>query len=80
MKEVLSAIWEGWKKLARAWGKVVNTILLSLVFFTVFGLMALVAKLSGQDLLDARQRSSGQTAWRDWERGKETLEDSLRQS
>lgn len=80
MKAVLAAIWEGWKKFAKAWGKVVNTILLSVVYFTLFGLMGIIATVAGQDLLDIRPHPEQESAWRDWERHELTLEDSLRQS
>jgi hypothetical protein len=80
VKAVLLAIWEGWKKFAKAWGKVVNTLLLSIVYFTLFGLMGLITKVTGQDLLDARPRPEDESVWHDWERHELTFEDSLRQS
>jgi len=59
VKEVLGAIWEGLKTIARAWGRVVNTVLLSIVYFTLFGITALIAMVAGQDLLDMRPRPTG---------------------
>jgi len=80
VKEVLVAIWEGLKTVARAWGRVVNTVLLSIVYFTFFGITALITKVSGQDLLDMRPRPTAPSVWCQWERTDADLEDCLRQS
>lgn len=80
MKELLGAMWEGLKKVAKVWGKVVNTILLSIVYFTLFGLTALIVMVTGQDLLDMRPRPTASSVWHDWERKAVDVEDCLRQS
>ena len=80
MKKFFAAVWEGWKKFARLWGRVMNTILLTIVYFTVFGLMALSAIVTGQDLLEVRDRSLESSVWHEWERKEQTCEDCLRQS
>ena len=80
MKGIFGAIWEGWKKFAKAWGKVANTILLSIVYFTLFGITALIAIVSGQDLLKVRARKTESSVWEDWERKEQSMEECLRQS
>ena len=79
MKGLLSKLWEGFKRLANIWGRVVNTILLSVVYFTVFGLMALGARLLGQDLLGTRPRSKAESLWLDWENKEVSFENCRRQ-
>ena len=80
MKEVLVAIWEGLKAVAKAWGRVVNTVLLSIVYFTLFGITALIAMVAGKDLLDMRPCPTAPSVWHQWERMEADLEDCLRQS
>ena len=80
MKEVMGAIWRGLKTVAKAWGRVVNTILLGIVYFTLFGITALIAMVTGQDLLDMRPRPTAPSVWHKWEREAANLEDCLRQS
>jgi len=80
VKEVLGAIWEGLKTVARVWGRVVNTVLLSIVYFTFFGITALVSMVAGHDLLDTRPRPTAPSVWHQWERTEADLEDCLRQS
>jgi len=80
VKEILGAMWDGLQKVARAWGRLVNTILLGTVYFTLFGLTALILMATGQDLLDTRRRPTAPSVWRDWERKETDLEDCLRQS
>ena len=80
MKEILVAIWEGLKAFAKIWAKAVNTVLLGIVYFTLFGLTALIAMVAGQDLLNMRPCPTAPSVWHDWERTEADLEDCLRQS
>ncbi|MEW6261672.1 MAG: SxtJ family membrane protein [Thermodesulfobacteriota bacterium] len=56
-----------WLAAKLAW---LNTrIILTLVFYLVFTPVALVLRLIGKDLLDARIKSGRDTYWVDWEKG-----------
>ena len=79
MKELPGRLWAGLKRFALIWGRTVNTILLSIVYFTVFGLTGLIARLFGQDLLGIRSRPKAESLWRDREDNEVDFEASLHQ-
>ena len=79
MKEFFARLWDGLKRAAIVWARVVNTVLLGIVYFTVFGLTSLSARLLGQDLLGVRPRPKSESLWRDWESKDVDLESCLHQ-
>ncbi|OGC78648.1 MAG: hypothetical protein A2Z27_00085 [candidate division Zixibacteria bacterium RBG_16_50_21] len=49
-----SRVWLKWKALALRIARVQTLVLLSLFYFTIFGLYALILRLLGRDLLDKK--------------------------
>ena len=45
LKKFLNSIWQGWKKFARVFGRINSHILLSLFYFLIFGLVAIIKKI-----------------------------------
>ena len=56
MKRFLLLIWAGWKKFAHALGIVNTTILLSISYFVIIGLVSVFSRVFGADFLDKRRR------------------------
>lgn len=56
MKKVLSLLWTGWKKFALVLGIVNTKILLTLTYFIIIALPAIVTRLFRKDLLDRRMK------------------------
>jgi len=56
MKRLLLLIWTGWKKFAHALGIVNTTILLSVSYFVIMGLVSVLSRIFGADFLDKRMR------------------------
>jgi hypothetical protein len=54
MKPFLLKIWEGWKKVAHAIGIFQTKLILSILYFIVIAIAAIIARLLLQDLLDRR--------------------------
>ncbi len=59
---VLRKLWALWKAFAHRLGQIQTTILLTVVYVLAIGVVALVARLRGQDLLGLR-RSEGPSYW-----------------
>lgn len=60
----LKPLYTVWMKVARFIGEIVNFVLLSVIFYTIFSIPALILKLLGKDLLDQRIEKDVQTYWR----------------
>jgi len=63
-KNIFKSIWEGWKKVAKAIGKVQTRIILFILYFLVIGPAAIVIRLLGKDLLDKRIDRKAKTLWK----------------
>jgi len=63
MKKFFSLLWAGWKKFAHVLGIVNTTILLSLTYFIIMAVAAIIARLIGADLLDRRMKPK-ETLWK----------------
>jgi hypothetical protein len=67
MKAFFSLIWRGWKKFAHGLGIVNTKILLTLTYFIIMAIAAIIAYLVRADLLDRRMRKEA-SYWRKRER------------
>ena len=56
MKKLFSLIWRGWKAFAHVLGIVNTRILLTVSYFVIFAIGAIISRISGQDLLDRRMK------------------------
>jgi hypothetical protein len=78
MKKFFSLIWRGWKKLAHGLGIVNTRILLTITYFIIIAIAALVSRLFGADLLDRRAKKKD-SYWHDREHVNIDLESARRQ-
>jgi hypothetical protein len=78
MKKLLSLLWTGWKKFAHVLGIVNTKILLTITYFIVIALAAILTRLLGKDLLDRRMKPKP-SYWHEREQEEITLE-SVRRS
>ncbi len=78
MKKFFSLVWRGWKKFAHVLGIINTRILLTISYFVIIAVASLVAKVTGQDLLD-RRMDRVPTYYRDHEPVQATLESVRRQ-
>jgi hypothetical protein len=63
MKRFLSLVWRGWKTFAHALGVVNTKILLTLTYFIILAIVAILGRLFGADLLDKRLKHES-SYWR----------------
>ncbi len=54
IRRLAKLIYKYWMKIAHFIGEVNTKIILTLLYFVVFGLFSIVARLMGRDLLDKR--------------------------
>jgi len=78
MKRFLSLLWTGWKKFAHVLGIVNTKILLTLSYFLIMAIAAVIARILGRDLLDRRIKV-GTSQWHEREPLPVDLESSRRQ-
>jgi hypothetical protein len=78
MKVFFSLIWRGWKKLAHGLGIVNTRILLTLTYFIILAVAALIGFALRADLLDRRMRKEA-TYWHKREHADVTLDTCRRQ-
>ena len=78
MKAFFSLIWRGWKKFAHGLGIVNTKILLTLTYFSIMAIAAIIAFLVRADLLDRRMRKEA-SYWRKREPVDESLAACRRQ-
>jgi hypothetical protein len=74
MKNLLRTLKQKWLFFAQKVGQVNTAILLSIVYFFVIGIMALVAKLLRKDLLNKKMKPTQTSYWLDRDSGEQTLE------
>ncbi|HEV8537861.1 MAG TPA: SxtJ family membrane protein [Bacteroidota bacterium] len=73
MRQIVLRLKTWWMKFAYAVGWFNTRVLLSLVYFTLIAVPALVLKLMRRDLLDRKWEKSASTYWKD----KEAIEHSI---
>lgn len=56
MKKFFSLLWRGWKKFAHVLGIVNTKILLTIAYFIVMGIVSIITKIFGRDLIDRRMK------------------------
>jgi hypothetical protein len=78
MKKFLSLLWRGWTKFAHGLGIVNTKILLTLTYFIVIAVVAILTRLFGRDLLDRRIKPR-ETYWHEHDQEPVTLETCRRQ-
>jgi len=61
--DVLKPIYTGWMKVAHLIGEIITTIILSLLFFVVFGLAGIILRIIRKDLLDRKIETSRNSYW-----------------
>jgi hypothetical protein len=64
MPSLLNAIWDAWSGLAKWLGEVVGDMLMTVFYFTVFGIYALVSKLFSK----GSPKKDAKTFWGEKER------------
>lgn len=78
MKQFFSLIWRGWKQFAHVLGIVNTRILLTITYFVVVALAAIVTRVTRRDLLD-RRMTPKESYWHDREQHPIDLESCRRQ-
>ena len=78
MKKFFSLLWQGWKKFAHALGVVNTRILLTITYFLIIAIAAIIMRLLGRDLLDRRWRKA-ESYWHQREALDTSLEAAKRQ-
>jgi len=73
-----SRVWLKWKALALRIARVQTLVLLSLFYFTIFGLYALILRFLGRDLLDKKWPKS-KSFWKEREKLAMDLESAKHQ-
>ena len=68
-----------WMKFAHAVGWLNTRLLLSIVYFLVFAIPAVILKLIGKDLLDRKRNTSATTYWKNKKPIEHTLESAKHQ-
>jgi len=61
--DLLKPIYSGWMKVAHLIGEIITTIILSLLFFTMFGLVGIILRIIRKDLLDRKIETSRDSYW-----------------
>ena len=71
LKSFFKGIWQKWKKIGELIGYYNTKLLLGLMFYTLFTLYGLVAKLMRKDFLDVKMRSDVESYWKEKEKEEE---------
>ena len=61
--KILEVIYERWMGVAHFIGAVVTTIILTVLFYGVFGVVGIVLRLMGKDLLDQKIEAKKKSYW-----------------
>lgn len=78
-KNFFSGFKKGQKEFGSTISSIVNTILLSLVYFIGVGLTSVFAKISNKDFLSLKKEKTADTYWEDLNLTKKTLEEYYHQ-
>ncbi len=71
LKSVLKGIWQKWKKLWEIISYIITKILLGIMYYTVFALYRLIAKLLRKDFLDVKMEDNVKSYWKEKEKVEE---------
>nr|QNO51689.1 hypothetical protein GMKFMAKO_00005 [Methanosarcinales archaeon ANME-1 ERB6] len=71
LKLVLKGIWQKWKKLGEIISYIITKILLGIMYYTVFSLYRLIAKLLKKDFLDVKMGGDVKSYWKEREKVEE---------
>lgn len=66
-KLVFKGIWQKWMKIGEFIGYYITKLLLSLMYYTVFTVYRLIARLLRKDLLDLKMKGDIDTYWKEKE-------------
>ncbi|MFQ5510898.1 MAG: SxtJ family membrane protein [Candidatus Krumholzibacteriia bacterium] len=78
MKRILKSIWAGWKKFAHVLGVFNTKVILTILYFLVMGIAAILARTFRGDLLD-RKFPGNDSLWQPREASVTGLEEAKRQ-
>ena len=78
MKRILSAIWTGWKKFAHKLGVFNTYVILTIIYFMVFSIAAILVRIFKPDLLDKKWTAVG-PLWKPRPPSNPALEEARRQ-
>ncbi len=67
LKLVLKGIWQKWKKLWEIISYIITKMLLGIMYYTVFALYRLIAKLMKKDFLDVKMGKDVKSYWKEKE-------------
>ena len=70
---LLKELWKKWKKLWETISYIIAKSLLFIMYYTVFTLYGLVAKLMRKDLLDLKMKDNENTYWKEKEKMEEEI-------
>jgi hypothetical protein len=59
MKRILTALWAGWKYFAHILGVINTHIIMLILYFVLFGLVALILFILRKDLLERKKHEKG---------------------
>jgi len=71
LKSIFKRIWQKWLKIGKIIGYYNTKLLLGIMFYTVFTLYGLVAKLLRKDFLDVKMRNDVESYWKEKEKEEE---------
>jgi len=71
LKLVLKGIWQKWKKFWEIISYVITKLLLGLMYYTVFTLYRLIAKMLRKDFLDVKMGEDVKSYWKEKEKVEE---------
>ena len=72
VKGFFKAIWRGWIKFGHILGKINQTIIMTLIYFTAIGLMGIFMRIFGSDPLSLKKEEK--SYWKDLERHEPSIE------
>jgi len=79
IKEFIGGFKEGQKLFGKTIAVIVNTILLSIIYFIGIGLTSIVAKLFGKHFLELEKKESLSSYWSELNLGKKPIKEYYRQ-
>lgn len=59
----LAEFYRGWMKVARVIGVVFSTVLLTIIFYLMFGITGIILRLSGKDVLEEKIDPKRESYW-----------------
>ena len=71
LKSIFKKLWQKWRKLWETISYIITKLLLGLMFYTVFTLYRLIAKLMKKDFLDVKMGEDVRSYWKEKEKMEE---------